>query len=243
MIKLENIHKSFGTQDVLKGISLDIPEQGILVVVGKSGEGKSVLLKTIIGLLKPEKGRVIVDGSDIAQMKRNELFETRKKFGMLFQGAALFDSLSVEENLGLALKEHTGLSIAEIKEQVSEKLSMVGLEDIQKLYPSELSGGMKKRVGLARALMMNPRYMLFDEPTTGLDPVMARSIDKLITETTRHEGMTSIVVTHDMTTAFSVGSTIAMLANGYIEFTGNPGQFRESDNAAVKEFISSVTNN
>ncbi len=243
MIKILNIYKSFNSEIVLKNVSLDVFSHEILVIIGKSGVGKSVLLKTIIGLLKPDRGRIFVDDQDITTMDRRELFETRKKFGMLFQGAALFDSLNVEENLSLALKEHTDLSKEEIDKKVLEKLELVGLEDIRTKYPSDLSGGMKKRVGLARALMMDPLYMLFDEPTTGLDPVMARSIDSLIYETTKKTGVTSVVVTHDMTTAISIGTRIAMLSSAEIVFDGTPDEFLASEVGAVKEFISSIKSN
>jgi len=197
-------------------------------------------LKTIIGLLKPDSGKIIVDEQNITVMPRKELFEIRKKFGMLFQGAALFDSLNVEENLSLALKEHSVLPKIAIERKVIEKLELVGLDDIRKKYPSDLSGGMKKRVGLARALMMDPEYMLFDEPTTGLDPVMARSIDMLIKKTTEKTGVTSIVVTHDMATATSIGTRIAMLSMAEIVFEGTPKEFLSSREKAVKEFISSI---
>ena len=240
MIKILNIYKSFNNETILKNVSLNVFPHEILVIIGKSGVGKSVLLKTIIGLLKPDSGKIIVDEQNITIMPRKELFEIRKKFGMLFQGAALFDSLNVEENLSLALKEHSVLPKIEIGKKVIEKLELVGLDDIRKKYPSDLSGGMKKRVGLARALMMDPEYMLFDEPTTGLDPVMARSIDMLIKKTTEKTGVTSIVVTHDMTTATSIGTRIAMLSMAEIVFEGTPKEFLSSREKAVKEFISSI---
>ncbi|MCD6117603.1 ATP-binding cassette domain-containing protein [bacterium] len=240
MIKILNIYKSFNDEIILKNVSLDVFPHEILVIIGKSGVGKSVLLKTIIGLLKPDSGKIIVDEQNITVMPRKELFEIRKKFGMLFQGAALFDSLNVEENLSLALKEHSVLPKIAIERKVIEKLELVGLDDIRKKYPSDLSGGMKKRVGLARALMMDPEYMLFDEPTTGLDPVMARSIDMLIKKTTEKTGVTSIVVTHDMATATSIGTRIAMLSMAEIVFEGTPKEFLSSREKAVKEFISSI---
>ena len=242
MIKIQNLHKSFDSNPVLCGVSLDIFPDEIFVVVGKSGVGKSVLLKTIIGLIKPDRGSIFVDNKEITRMNRKELFEIRKKFGMLFQSAALFDSMTVEENLSLALKEHTGLPSDEIRKRAAGKLELVGLEDILDKYPAELSGGMKKRVGLARALMMEPEYILFDEPTTGLDPVMARSIDRLIYETTQKAGITSVIVTHDMITAVTIGTRIAMLEQGKIIFDGTPEKFLKCREKAVQEFINSIKN-
>ncbi|RKY82576.1 ABC transporter ATP-binding protein [candidate division KSB1 bacterium] len=242
MIKIQNLHKSFDSNPVLCGVSLDIFPDEIFVVVGKSGVGKSVLLKTIIGLIKPDRGSIFVDNKEITRMNRKELFEIRKKFGMLFQSAALFDSMTVKENLSLALKEHTGLPSDEIRKRAAGKLELVGLEDILDKYPAELSGGMKKRVGLARALMMEPEYILFDEPTTGLDPVMARSIDRLIYETTQKAGITSVIVTHDMITAVTIGTRIAMLEQGKIIFDGTPEKFLKCREKAVQEFINSIKN-
>jgi len=242
MIRVQNLHKSYDFNPVLSGVSLDIFPDEIFVVIGKSGVGKSVLLKTIIGLIKPDRGSIFVDNKEITRMNRKELFEIRKKFGMLFQSAALFDSMTVEENLSLALKEHTGLPSDEIRKRAAGKLELVGLEDILDKYPAELSGGMKKRVGLARALMMEPEYILFDEPTTGLDPVMARSIDKLIYETTKKARITSVIVTHDMITAVTIGTRIAMLEQGKIIFDGTPEKFLKCREKAVQEFINSIKN-
>ncbi len=237
MIKIRNLKKSFDSSQVLRGVNLDINDGETIVIAGRSGCGKTVLLKSIIGLIKADEGEISVDGIDVSELDRKGIFELRKRFGMLFQGAALFDSLTVEENVGLALMEHTEYSEDEIRTRVREKLRMVGLEGIEKKKPAELSGGMKKRVGLARALIMNPKYLLFDEPTTGLDPVMADTINNLIIETNRSLSITSIVVTHDMVSAFRVGDRIAMLSNGIIVFEGTPQEFQKSKNAAVTEFL------
>lgn len=237
MIEIKNIKKSLDEKSVLNGINLTIPDGSTIVIIGCSGCGKTVLLKLIIGLMKPDEGRIFVDGEDITRMSYKELFSVRKKFGMLFQGAALFDSMTVEENIALALKEHTNLTDEEVKSRVEKTLMLVGLKTIEDKKPAELSGGMKKRVGLARALIMNPSFVLFDEPTTGLDPIMANTINDLILETHRKLNITSIVVTHDMTSAFKVGDRIAMLNNGKIVFNGTPSEMRENRTPVVRQFL------
>ena len=237
MIEIKNIKKSLDEKSVLNGINLTIPDGSTIVIIGCSGCGKTVLLKLIIGLMKPDEGRIFVDGEDITRMSYKELFSVRKKFGMLFQGAALFDSMTVEENIALALKEHTKLTDEEVRSRVEKTLMLVGLKTIEDKKPAELSGGMKKRVGLARALIMNPSFVLFDEPTTGLDPIMANTINDLILETHRKLNITSIVVTHDMTSAFKVGDRIAMLNNGKIVFNGTPSEMRENRTPVVRQFL------
>ena len=222
---------------VLRDVNLTIHDGETMVVIGCSGCGKTVLLRCIIGLIKPDRGQIIVDDEDICQMDRRNLFRIRKKFGMLFQGAALFDSMTVEENISLALREHTELSPAEIREKVAEKLEVVGLPGIEYKKPAELSGGMKKRVGLARALIMDPQIVLFDEPTTGLDPVMADSINNLILETHNRLNITSIMVTHDMASVFKVANRVAMLTNGKIVFDGSPKELKKTQNPAVRQFV------
>ena len=191
MIELIHIRKDFDGKTVLSDVNLKVNDREILVIMGQSGCGKTVLIRSIIGLIKPDSGQIVVDGEEITAMNRKQIFEKRKKFGMLFQGAALFDSMTVEQNIGLALEEHTVLSRTEIQEKVREKLEVVELSGIEKKKPAELSGGMKKRVGLARALIMDPQYVLFDEPTTGLDPIMANSINHLIIDTSRKLNITS----------------------------------------------------
>ncbi|HDQ45012.1 MAG TPA: ABC transporter ATP-binding protein [bacterium] len=237
MITIHDVHKRFGEKRVLEGVSLTIPEGKTAVIVGCSGCGKTVLLRSIIGLVSPDSGSIRVGEDEVVGAERRDLFRIRRRFGMLFQGAALFDSLTVAENIGLALREHTRLSRQEIRNRVREKLEVVGLSGIEDRKPAELSGGMRKRVGLARALIMDPRYVLFDEPTTGLDPVMSDAINRLIIGTQRRLGITAIVVTHDMTSAFGIGDKIAMISDGRIVFEGTPEAFRTSALPAVKQFV------
>ncbi len=237
MIRTENLHKSFGGNCVLRGANLDIKRGESMVVIGGSGSGKSVLMKHVIGLLQPDEGRVLIDGEDLACLKEKQLAAVRKKYGMLFQGAALFDSLTVWENVGFALKEHTKLSNQEVRRIAIQKLAMVGLHDIEDLKPSELSGGMKKRVGLARAIAMEPQILLYDEPTTGLDPIMADAINDLILEMKHKLKITSLTITHDMTSAYKIADRIAMLYKGKIIEIGTPEQIRNSSNPIVQQFI------
>ena len=238
MIEIVDLHKSFYDNYVLRGVNLKVYDGETLVIIGKSGCGKSVLLKHIMGILKPDKGKVLVDGIDINHSSSN-LFEIRKRFGMVFQGAALFDSLTVAENVIIGLREHTRLSYNDMYEIAREKLSLVGLEGIENLKPAELSGGMKKRVGIARALAHNPEYILYDEPTTGLDPIMAERINKLMLDLKKRLRKTTIIVTHDMHSAFIVGDRIAMLDEGKIIFEGTPEETLKSKNKKVREFIQS----
>ena len=237
MIRINNIHKSFLGNRVLRGVNLEIKEGETITIIGGSGCGKSVLLKHIVGLLKPEVGEIEVDGQEITRLGMDELAEVQKKFGMLFQGAALFDSLAVGENISFGLRMLTDLDEKEIGRMVSEKLSLVGLEGIEQLMPAELSGGMKKRVALARAIAMNPKYILYDEPSTGLDPIMADVINNLILDLQEKLNITSIVVTHNMVTAYKVSDRIAMLYEGRIEGIGTPEEIRETKNSVVRQFI------
>ena len=237
MIEIRNLQKSFNGKTVLRKIDLDIPKSKTQIIIGRSGSGKSVLIKHIIGLIRPDAGRIFVDGEEICGLSDRDLYRVRRKFGMLFQGAALFDSMTVEENIALGVREHRMFPEAEIHQRVAEKLEMVGLPGIQKMRPAELSGGMKKRVGLARALMMDPEFVLYDEPTTGLDPIMADAINDLIIYCTDHLHVTSIVVTHDMVSAYKVGDRISMLHDGEMIFTGTPEEVRHCDNPIVKQFI------
>lgn len=237
MIEIEDLYKSFGSKVVLAGLTLSIEHGETMVVIGGSGTGKSVLLKHVIGLMKPDRGRVIVEGQDIEQLDEAQLTEVRKKFGMLFQGAALFDSLSVWENVGFSLAQHTNLSPRQIREIAREKLALVGLKDVEDLMPAELSGGMKKRVGLARAIAHDPKIMLYDEPTTGLDPIMADVINELIIRLKEQLKVTSIAITHDMTSAYKIADRIAMLYQGRIQEVGTPAEIRASANPIVRQFI------
>ena len=208
-----------------------------MVVIGGSGSGKSVLIKHIIGLLKPDKGKIIVNSSEMTKLKGGELDNLRKKFGMLFQGAALFDSLSVWENVGFALRQHTRLSDDEIRKIAGEKLKMVGLAGIEDMMPADLSGGMKKRVGLARAIAMDPEILLYDEPTTGLDPIMADVINELIIEMKKKLNVTSIAITHDMVSAYKIADRIAMLYEGKIIEVNTPEEIRHTKNPIVRQFV------
>lgn len=237
IIKLIDLYKSFESKDVLKGVNLDIQKGESMVIIGGSGSGKSVLIKHIIGLLKPDKGRVVIDGRVINKMEGRELNDFRKRFGMLFQAGALFDSLSVWENVGFSFLEHTNLSKQEIRLRVSDKLEMVGLEGVEDLMPAELSGGMKKRVALARAIAMEPEILLYDEPTTGLDPIMADVINELILTMKKKLKITSITITHDMKSAYKIADRIAMLFQGKIICIDSPEGILETSNPIVRQFI------
>ena len=238
MIEIHDLHKSFGSKQVLSGVNLLINKGETTVIIGRSGCGKSVLIKHIVGLLQPDSGWVKVDGQIVSELNTNELYELRKMFGFLFQGAALFDSLTVEENVGLSLVESkNNYSKTEIEKVVKEKLELVGLKDIYKLKPAELSGGMKKRVGLARALVTNPDYILYDEPTTGLDPIMSDSIDILIKELSQKIKVTSVVVTHDLYSVKNVADKVALMHDGKIQFEGTPAELFNSEDNDVIAFI------
>ena len=237
MIELVDLHKSFGSLQVLRGVNLAVEKGESMTVIGGSGSGKSVILKHIIGLLFPDKGRVVIEGQVLNDLDEFGLNETRKKFGMLFQMAALFDSLTVWENVGFSLKQHTKLSDGEIRKVATEKLALVGLKDVEDKMPSELSGGMKKRVGLARAICMNAEIILYDEPTTGLDPITADSINDLIIDLRKKLGVTSVSITHDMQSAYKISDRIAMLYKGEIIEIGTPDAIRKSANPIVHQFI------
>jgi phospholipid/cholesterol/gamma-HCH transport system ATP-binding protein len=237
VIEVIDLRKSFGGNEVLKGVSLTVYKGETVVVLGRSGCGKSVLLRHMIGLMKPDRGSIMVEGVDVTKLKHNDLYKMRKKFGMLFQGAALFDSMSVWENVGLGLMEHTDLSTEEIRKIVCRKLEMVGLSHADDLKPAELSGGMKKRVGLARAIAMDPPVILYDEPTTGLDPIMADVINELIRSLQNSLDITSVAVTHDMKSACKIGDRLALLFDGKIVFEGTPEEIRSTDDELVKQFI------
>lgn len=237
MIQLVGIHKSFESKSVLRGVNLEVQKGETMVIIGGSGTGKSVILKHIIGLLKPDQGGVLVGGKDLSILTERGLDEIRKKFGMLFQMAALFDSLPVWENVGFALRQQTNLKDSQIREIASEKLAMVGLRGVENLMPSELSGGMKKRVGLARAIATEPEILLYDEPTTGLDPIMADAINDLIIEMKERLKVTAIAITHDMVSAYKIADRIAMLYQGQILETGGPDEIKNSQNPVVRQFV------
>ncbi len=237
MIRVEDLYKSFGSQSVLDGVTLHIPRGEIFVIMGGSGEGKTVLLKHMIGLLTPNRGSIFVDGVDICRLSRVQLREARKKFGMLFQGAALFDSMSVGDNVAFPLREHTRLKEQEIRDRVKAMLAQVGLHGVENKYPSELSGGMGKRVGLARALALEPEIVLFDEPTTGLDPIMSDVINQLILNTQKRIGITFVIISHDVKGAFQLADQIAMLHQGRIVGQGTPDKLREDPDPIVQQFL------
>jgi phospholipid/cholesterol/gamma-HCH transport system ATP-binding protein len=237
MIEIINLSKSFTSSKVLDNLNLIINSGEVIVIIGRSGCGKSVLLKHIIGLIKPDMGQVIVSGSDMTRLEEYEMDKIRLSFGMLFQGAALFDSMTVGENVGFTLKEHTDTPEGEIRKKVANSLELVGLKGIEKLMPSELSGGMKKRVGLARAICNNPKIILYDEPTTGLDPIMADAINDLIIDLNSKLKVTSIVVTHDMVSAYKIADRIAMLYKGKIIAIGSPGEIKNTKDPVVRQFI------
>ena len=238
LIELRDIYKSFGWLTVLAGVSLSIKPGESLVIIGASGTGKSVLLKHIVGLLQPDSGEVWFDGHRIDTLSERPLMEIRQRIGFLFQMGALFDSLNVRDNIAFPLREHTRKSETEIKQVVADKLRMVGLSGIELKLPTELSGGMKKRVALARAIALDPEVILYDEPTTGLDPVRSDVINQLIIKLGRELKVTSITVTHDMQSAFKIGDRIVMLHEGKIIIQGTPQQIQASDNPIVKQFIS-----
>ena len=237
VVEIIDVHKSFGNNHVLSGINLSVQKGESVVVIGGSGSGKSVLLKHIIGLLKPDEGTVKVDSVDLSKLDEEELNEIRKKFGMLFQSSALFDSMKVWENVGFGLKRYKKYTEDKIKEITVQKLKMVGLVGVEDVMPSELSGGMRKRVGLARAIAMEPEILLYDEPTTGLDPIMADAINDLIIDMREKLNITSIAITHDMKSAYKIADKIAMLYNGVIIETGLPDEIKNSSNPVVKQFI------
>ena len=236
-IEIRGLSKRFGRNVVLDGLDLTVPRGKNTVVIGGSGTGKSVLIKCVVGLLRADAGEIRIDGEDVTKMDERELVRVRRKFGMLFQGSALFDSMNVEDNVAFALRRLHRYPEHQIPNVVEEKLAMVGLGDIQRLMPAELSGGMKKRVGLARAIAAEPEILLYDEPTTGLDPIMADVINDLIIRLRESLGVTSISITHDMASAYKIADYIAMLYKGKIIEVGTPDGIRNSANPVVSQFV------
>ena len=237
MIEVKNLYKSFGEKGVLSEISFSLPRGQAVAIVGKSGAGKSVLLKCLIGLLKPDEGTIYVDNKLINSMSFSQLQEIRASIGMVFQFGALFDSLSVSENISLALRKLTKLSEDEIQERVINSLESVDMANTEELMPEELSGGMKKRVGIARAIAIEPAYLFYDEPTTGLDPVMTDSINRLIRKFQSTGKVTSVIITHEMRTVYDVANRVLLLHNGKIRFDGNPNDIKNVDDPVVQQFI------
>jgi phospholipid/cholesterol/gamma-HCH transport system ATP-binding protein len=237
MITLRQVRKAFDNQVVLDNLDLEVPSGKITAIIGPSGGGKSVLLKHMIGLLMPDSGQVLVDGENIVSMGRGELNRVRERFGVLFQNAALFDSMTIFENVAFPLEEKTRFSREEIRNRVHRALEQVGLRSVDDKYPDQLSGGMKKRVGLARALLLDPAIILFDEPTTGLDPIICKAMHRLILETHAQFGFTAVIVTHEVPAIFDICDYVAMLYQGKILFRGTPDEIRASDDPAVRQFI------
>ncbi len=237
MIELYDVKKSFGDQIVLKGVNLTIPKGKTTVIIGQSGCGKSVLLRVILRLTSLDGGRIIINGKDTSDYSEDEMMPIRRKIGMLFQSSALFDSMTVWENVAYPLLEHTDISLDEIDKRVLDLLNFVGIKDAVDKLPGALSGGMKKRVALARALVANPDFIFYDEPTTGLDPITASRINRLIRSTQERYGATSVVVTHDMVSALAVGDYFAFLDNGVIQFVGSQDEFLRNDVARLREFL------
>ncbi len=237
MIRIIDLHKSFGTNRVLRGVNLDIERGETMVVIGRSGSGKSVLIKHLIGLFKPDRGEIFVDGVEITRLDEHEIHKVTKKFGMLFQGSALFDSLTVAQNVSFGLERYTDYSTKEIKTMVKESLEKVGLRGVENVMPYELSGGMKKRVGLARAIAYKPEIILYDEPSTGIDPIRADGINDLINITKKELKVTSVVITHDMVSSYKVADRIAMLYEGKIIEIGTPDEIKVTPNPVVQQFI------
>lgn len=237
MITIKNLHKKFKSQEVLKGLNLSFEEGKITAVIGRSGTGKSVMLKHIIGLLQPDSGEVWINGDNISALRGHPLNELRKKFGMLFQNAALLDSMNVFDNVAFPIREKTPLTEPEIKERVEQELANVGILGMNAKFPAELSGGMKKRVGLARALILQPEIILFDEPTTGLDPIMKHAIHKLIYDTQRRVGFTGILVSHDIPDVFDFVDRVAVLYDGTIHEEGTPEEIQQSQSPVVQQFL------
>ncbi len=239
MIEVQDVWKSFAGFEVLKGINITMMEGTTTVVLGASGSGKTVLMKHIMGLFRPDRGRVLVDGQDMSRLSRQELAVFRQRMGMVFQSSALFDSMTVGDNVAFALREHNeaGLSEAQIMEKVKEKLAVVDLHDVEQKYPAELSGGMRKRVGLARAIVRDPKIVLYDEPTTGLDPITTESVDEMIIHARERLQVTSVVISHDIGSAFHIGDHIAVINEGRIVEEGTAAQLRTTKEPFTQHFL------
>ncbi len=237
MIKLVDVHKAFGPKKVLEGFSLEVSEGETTVIIGYSGSGKSVAIKHIVGLLEPDRGTVFVDGQEVPRLTRDDLYALRSHIGYVFQFAALFDSLNIGENVAMGLRKEGGHTESEIMTRVGEALDLVDLPGVESKFPAELSGGMRKRVGIARAIARQPKYILYDEPTTGLDPVTSAIIDQLMIRMREKLRVTSIVITHDMRTAYTVGSRIAMLYEGRVRQVGTVDEIQHTVDPIVRQFI------
>jgi phospholipid/cholesterol/gamma-HCH transport system ATP-binding protein len=237
MINIKGVTKYFGEKKVLEGVNFSVNKGETFLIIGRSGAGKTVLLKNIIGLLRPDTGKVIIDNTDITKLNKKDLEKVRLQFGLVFQGSALFDFLTIEENVGFFLYQHTSLSKIEIRKKVKETLAMVGLEKIENLYPHQLSGGMRKRVAIARAIIYNPKIIIYDEPTTGIDPIAVDKVVSLIEDLHNHLAITSLVVTHDLEVGLKIATRLAFLLGGKIIFEGSKADLEKTDDARVSQFI------
>lgn len=236
-IVFKNLHKRFGPKTVLQGVDFEVRDGECFFVIGSSGVGKSVLIKHLIGLLRPDEGDIFLDGEEVSRRTEQEFYEVRKKCAMVFQNSTLFDSMTCIENVALPLRKHQSMSVADARGEAKKRLADVHMEDFAEAYPAELGDGMRKRVAIARALTLNPRFVLFDEPTTSLDPVSARRVDQMIRELSDRFGVTSIVVSHDLVSIFSIADRIAMLYKGRVQLLGTPSDFRETTDPIVRQFI------
>ena len=237
MIQLKNVHKAFGPKRVLDGFTLDVPDGETMVIIGYSGTGKSVAIKHIVGLLEPDRGEVWVDGQNVPELSRRDLYALRSSIGYVFQFAALFDSYTIGENVAMGLRKQGELTDAEINQRIEEALDLVDLPGVRERFPAELSGGMRKRVGIARAIALRPKYILYDEPTTGLDPVTSAVIDQLMVRMREKLHVTGVVITHDMRSAFTVGTRIAMLYQGRVRYEGTIDDIRQTTDPVVRQFV------
>ena len=237
MISFENIHKSFGSRGVLQGVSLSVPTGAIRFIIGASGAGKSVLVKHLIGLIRPDQGRISLDGEDITHLTEKGFYTVRKKCAMVFQHSTLFDSMSLIDNVKLPLRKHKNLTSSEAENEAMYRLEQVQMAKDARRYPADIGDGLRKRVAIARALTLDPKYVVFDEPTTGLDPLAAVNVDQLIRELSDEFNVTSIVVSHDLRSIFTVADQIAMLYNGQVLLDGTPDDFRQSDDSVIRQFI------
>jgi phospholipid/cholesterol/gamma-HCH transport system ATP-binding protein len=237
MIQIVDVYRSFGRQQVLKGVNLRVPEKAIMAIIGRSGSGKTVLLKVLIGLLRPDRGQVLIEGTDITRLSGRRLDEIRERVGMLFQGGALFDSMTVVDNIAFPLRERTRLPETEIADKAEKMLASVGLSDMGYKYPAELSGGMKKRAALARTLITGPSIVLFDEPTTGLDPILVRATHQLILDTHHEYSYTAVLVSHEIPEVFDIATRVAMIHEGRIVEEGTPEEILKSSDPLIRQFI------
>lgn len=236
-IRFEGIYKSFGTKHVLRGVDLVVDPGEVLFIIGQSGAGKSVLVKHLIGLIRPDRGRIFLDEEEVTELSEKELYPVRKRCAMVFQNSTLFDSMSLIDNVALPIRKHTAAKKVEAREQASEKLKLVGMAEYAERYPADFGDGMRKKVAIARALTLDPEYVIFDEPTTGIDPISAAMVDKLIRHLADNHGVTSIVISHDLRSIFGIADRIAMLYQGNIILDGSRDDFKKSDNAIVQQFI------